>query len=213
GVGKGSAMAVSGLEGGRSGSAAQSVGIARRALELARAYAKERRQFGRPIADFEGLRFSIAKAESDLAASRLLALRAAWLRDRGRSFTREAAMAKLYASEMAQRATHAAVQILGGNGYMRDYAVERYARDGRATTGCRESARNRGAPSLRCTAAASGRCGSSRDSARPRTRTSASTTSSNTASTVSRSRSTCRRSWAAIRTTHSRAAKSGARES
>jgi len=127
-------IAMSGLDGGRIGIAAQSVGIARRALELARAYAKERRQFGRPIADFEGLRFSIAKAESDLAASRLLALRAAWLRDRGRPFTREAAMAKLYASEMAQRATHAAVQILGGNGYMRDYAVERYARDGRATT-------------------------------------------------------------------------------
>jgi len=133
-VGKGFAIAMSGLDGGRIGIAAQSVGIARRALELARAYAKERQQFGRPIADFEGLRFRMAKAESDLAAARLLALRAAWLRDRGRPFTREAAMAKLYASEMAQRATHAAVQILGGNGYMRDYAVERYARDGRATT-------------------------------------------------------------------------------
>ena len=132
--GKGFAIAMSGLDGGRIGIAAQSVGIARRALEIARAYAKERKQFGRPIADFEGLRFSIAKAESDLAAARLLALRAAWLRDRGRPFTREAAMAKLYASEMTQRATHAAVQILGGNGYMRDYAVERYARDGRATT-------------------------------------------------------------------------------
>ncbi len=133
-AGKGFAIAMSGLDGGRIGIAAQSVGIARRALEIARAYAKEREQFGRPIADFEGLRFRIAKAESDLAAARLLALRAAWLRDRGRPFTREAAMAKLYASEMAQRATHAAVQILGGNGYMRDYAVERYARDGRATT-------------------------------------------------------------------------------
>jgi acyl-CoA dehydrogenase len=133
-IGKGFAIAMSGLDGGRIGIAAQSVGIARRALELARGYAKERQQFGRPIADFEGLRFRMAKAESDLAAARLLALRAAWLRDRGRPFTREAAMAKLYASEMAQRATHAAVQILGGNGYMRDYAVERYARDGRATT-------------------------------------------------------------------------------
>ena len=132
--GKGFAIAMSGLDGGRIGIAAQSVGIARRALEVARAYAKERRQFGRPIADFEGLRFRLAKADSDLSAARLLALRAAWLRDRGRPFTREAAMAKLYASEMAQRATHAAVQILGGNGYMRDYAVERYARDGRATT-------------------------------------------------------------------------------
>ena len=132
--GKGFAIAMSGLDGGRIGIAAQSVGIARRALDMARAYAKERKQFGRPIADFEGLRFKLAKADSDLAAARLLALRAAWLRDRGRPFTREAAMAKLYASEMAQRATHAAVQVLGGNGYMRDYAVERYARDGRATT-------------------------------------------------------------------------------
>jgi acyl-CoA dehydrogenase len=132
--GKGFAIAMSGLDGGRIGIAAQSVGIARRALEVARAYAKERKQFGRPIAEFEGLRFRLAKAESDLSAARLLALRAAWLRDRGRPFTREAAMAKLYASEMAQRATHVAVQVLGGNGYMRDYAVERYARDGRATT-------------------------------------------------------------------------------
>jgi acyl-CoA dehydrogenase len=132
--GKGFAIAMSGLDGGRIGIAAQSVGIARRSLELARAYAKERNQFGRPIADFEGLRFRLAKADSDLSAARLLALRAAWLRDHGRPFTREAAMAKLYGSEMAQRATHAAVQILGGNGYMRDYAVERYARDGRATT-------------------------------------------------------------------------------
>src|SRR4029077_17131139 len=132
--GNGFAIAMSGLDGGRIGIAAQSVGIARRALELARAYAKERKQFGRPSADFEGLRFKLAKADSDLSPARLLALRAAWLRDRGRPFTREAAMAKLYASEMAQRATHAAVQILGGNGYMRDYAVERYARDGRATT-------------------------------------------------------------------------------
>ena len=133
-VGKGFAVAMSGLDGGRIGIAAQSVGIARRVLEIARAYSLERQQFGRPIADFEALRFRIAKAESDLAAARLLALRAASLRDRGEPFTREAAMAKLYASEMAQRATHAAVQILGGNGYMRDYAVERYARDGRATT-------------------------------------------------------------------------------
>jgi acyl-CoA dehydrogenase len=133
-VGRGFAIAMTGLDGGRINIAAQSVGIARRALELAGSYAKARQQFGRPIADFEGLRFSIAKAESDLAAARLLALRAAWLRDRGKPYTREAAMAKLYASEMAQRATHAAVQIFGGNGYMRDYAVERYARDGRATT-------------------------------------------------------------------------------
>jgi alkylation response protein AidB-like acyl-CoA dehydrogenase len=133
-VGKGFALAMSGLDGGRIGIAAQSLGIARAALSLARGYAKGRRQFGRPIAEFEGIRFPIAELESQLAAARLLVLRAAWLRDRRRPFTREAAMAKLYASEMAQRATHAAVQTLGGYGYIREYAVERYARDGRAQT-------------------------------------------------------------------------------
>jgi alkylation response protein AidB-like acyl-CoA dehydrogenase len=133
-LGKGFALALSGLDGGRIGIAAQSVGIARESLARARAYAKERRQFGRPIADFEAVRIRLARHEAELAGARLLALRAAWLKDRGRPFTREAAMAKLYASEMAQRATHAAVQVFGGYGYMREYAVERYARDGRATT-------------------------------------------------------------------------------
>jgi hypothetical protein len=133
-VGRGFALALAALDGGRIGIAAQSVGIARAAIAIARAYAKERKQFGRPIADFEGVRFPLARSVSEVGAARLLALRAAWLKDRGRPFTREAAMAKLYASEMAQRATHAAVQTLGGYGYLRDYAVERYARDGRATT-------------------------------------------------------------------------------
>ena len=132
--GKGFALAMSGLDGGRIGIAAQAVGIARGACALARAYAKERRQFGKPIADFEAVRFRLAKLESELTAARLLVMRAAWLKDRGRPFTREAAMAKLYASELAQRATHAAVQTLGGYGYVREYAVERHARDGRATT-------------------------------------------------------------------------------
>jgi alkylation response protein AidB-like acyl-CoA dehydrogenase len=133
-VGKGFALALAALDGGRIGIAAQSVGIARAALAIARDYAKERKQFGTAIADFEGVRFPLARSEGEVAAARLLALRAAWLKDHGRPFTREAAMAKLYASEMAQRATHAAVQTLGGYGYMREYAVERYARDGRATT-------------------------------------------------------------------------------
>jgi alkylation response protein AidB-like acyl-CoA dehydrogenase len=132
--GKGFAMALAGLDGGRIGIAAQAVGVARAALGLARAYAKERKQFGRPIGEFDGVRFPLAELEARLAAARLLALRAAWLKDHDRPFTREASMAKLFASEMAQQATHAAVQTLGGNGYMRDYAVERYARDGRATT-------------------------------------------------------------------------------
>jgi len=133
-VGKGFALALAALDGGRIGIAAQSVGIARAALAIARDYAKHRTQFGRPIAEFEGVRFPLARSESEIAAARLLVLRAAWLKDHARPFTREAAMAKLYASEMAQRATHAAVQTLGGYGYMREYAVERYARDGRATT-------------------------------------------------------------------------------
>jgi len=133
-VGKGFALALAALDGGRIGIAAQSVGIARAAIAIARAYAKQRKQFGRPIADFDGVRFPLARSENELTAARLLALRAAWLKDHGRPFTREAAMAKLYASEMAQRATHTAVQTLGGYGYMREYAVERYARDGRATT-------------------------------------------------------------------------------
>jgi alkylation response protein AidB-like acyl-CoA dehydrogenase len=133
-IGRGFAIAMAGLDGGRIGIAAQAIGIARQALSLARAYAGERTQFGRPIVEFQGVRFPLAELDAQLAAARLLALRAAWLKDHGRPFTREAAMAKLYASEMAQRATHAAVQVLGGNGYMRDYAVERYARDGRATT-------------------------------------------------------------------------------
>jgi alkylation response protein AidB-like acyl-CoA dehydrogenase len=132
--GKGFALALAGLDGGRIGIAAQAVGIARAALALARAYAKERKQFGRPIVEFDGLRFPLADLEARVTAARMLALRAAWLKDQGRPFTREASMAKLFASEMAQQATHAAVQTLGGNGYMRDYAVERYARDGRATT-------------------------------------------------------------------------------
>ncbi len=133
-VGKGFALALAALDGGRVGIAAQSVGIARAAIAIARDYAKHRTQFGRPIVDFEGVRFPLARSEGEIAAARLLFLRAAWLKDHGRPFTREAAMAKLYASEMAQRATHAAVQTLGGYGYMREYAVERYARDGRATT-------------------------------------------------------------------------------
>ena len=134
-VGQGfGSVAMAGLDGGRIGIAAQAVGIARGALERAQAYALERRQFGRPIASFQALRFALAQARTEVEAARLLTLRAAWRKDRGLPFTRDAAQAKLYASEMAQRVTHAAVQTLGGYGYLRDYGVERYARDARATT-------------------------------------------------------------------------------
>ena len=133
-VGKGFSIAMAGLDAGRIGIAAQAIGVARSALALASAYAKERRQFGRPIADFQMVSFSLARRRTETDAARLLALRAAWLRDVGRPFTREASMAKLYASEAAQRATHAAIQVFGGYGYMREYSVERAARDARATT-------------------------------------------------------------------------------
>lgn len=128
------AVAMAGLDGGRIGIAAQATGIARGAIDRAAAYALERRQFGRPIADFQLVRNALARARTEIAAARLLTLRAAWLKDHGRPFTREASQAKLFASEMAQRATHVAVQTLGGYGYMREAGVERMARDARATT-------------------------------------------------------------------------------
>jgi alkylation response protein AidB-like acyl-CoA dehydrogenase len=133
-VGKGFNIALAGLDGGRIGIAAQSVGIARAAIDRAIAYGRGRQQFGQSILSFEAIQFALAQARTELDAARLLTHRAARLRDCGQPFTREASMAKLYASEAAQRATYAAVQVLGGNGYMSEYAVERYARDARATT-------------------------------------------------------------------------------
>lgn len=134
-LGKGfGAVAMAGLDGGRIGIAAQAVGIARGATSRAGAYALERRQFGRPIAEFQLVRFALARARAEIDAARLMTLRAAWLRDQGQPFTREASEAKLFSTEMAQRATRTAVQTLGGYGYMREAAVERAARDARATT-------------------------------------------------------------------------------
>ena len=127
-------VALAGLDSGRIGIAAQAVGIARGALDRAVAYARQRRQFGRRVAEFQAIRFALARARAEIDAARLLILRAAWLKDTGRPFTREAAQAKLYASEAAGRVTHLAVQVLGGYGYMREYEVERYARDARATS-------------------------------------------------------------------------------
>jgi acyl-CoA dehydrogenase len=132
-VGKGFALAMAGLDGGRIGIAAQSIGIARAALDLAIEYGRRRQQFGRSILEFEAIRFAVAATRSEIDAARLLAHRAARRRDEGQPFTREASMAKLYASEMAQRATYAAVQVFGGYGFMSEYEIERYARDARAT--------------------------------------------------------------------------------
>ena len=129
-----SEVAMAGLDAGRIGIGAQSVGTARGALSLASAYAKERTQFGAPIASFQAIRFSLARVRAELDAARMLVLRAAWLKDRGAPFTREAAEAKLYASEAANRAVYACLQVFGGYGYMREYGIERYFRDARATT-------------------------------------------------------------------------------
>lgn len=125
--------AVAELAGGRIGVAAVSLGIARAAMEAAKSYARERRQFGQPIAEFQGLQWMIADRELDLHASRLLILDAAARKDRGEPFAKEASMAKLFASEAAHRCTDTAIQIHGGAGYCRDYPVERYARDARIT--------------------------------------------------------------------------------
>jgi len=117
------------LDRGRVGIGALAVGIARAALEEARAYAKERKAFGRPIADFQAIGFALADMATEIAAARLLVQRAAALADGGERFTHEASMAKLFASEVAMRATSKAIQIHGGYGYTREFPVERYFRD------------------------------------------------------------------------------------
>ncbi len=117
------------LDRGRVGIGALAVGLARGALEEARAYAKERRAFGQPIAEFQAIAFSLADMATEIAAARLLVHRAAALSDSGERFAREASMAKLFASEVAARATSKAIQVHGGYGYTTDFPVERYFRD------------------------------------------------------------------------------------
>jgi alkylation response protein AidB-like acyl-CoA dehydrogenase len=126
-------VAVGELAGGRIGIAALSLGIARAAMDAAKAYAKQRQQFDTAIADFQGIQWMIADREVDLEAARLLILQAAHLKDCGQSFAKAASMAKLFASEAAHRATDTAIQLHGGAGYCRDFPVERYARDARIT--------------------------------------------------------------------------------
>jgi alkylation response protein AidB-like acyl-CoA dehydrogenase len=133
GRGEGGRIALVTLEGGRIGIAAQALGIGRACLEEARAYARQRQQFGRPIASFQAVRWALADMATRLDAARLLTYRAAALRSAGVPCAKEAAMAKLFASEAATWAAHRAVQIFGGYGYLQDYAVERYYRDARIT--------------------------------------------------------------------------------
>jgi hypothetical protein len=117
------------LQGGRIGIGAMAVGIARGALEESIRYARERRQFGRRIADFEAIQWKLSDMATEIDAARLLVYRAARLKDMGQAFKRAASEAKLYASEAATRATSQAIQIHGGYGYIKDYPVERYFRD------------------------------------------------------------------------------------
>jgi alkylation response protein AidB-like acyl-CoA dehydrogenase len=128
-VGQGFVNTLQILDRGRITIGALALGLARAALEDARAYAKERRAFGRAIADFQAIAFMLADMATDVEASRLLVHRAAALCDAGERFGQEASMAKLFASEAAMRATSRAIQIHGGYGYTRDYPVERYFRD------------------------------------------------------------------------------------
>ncbi len=132
--GDGFKVALSNLEGGRIGIAAQSLGVGQAALNEAMKYAKERQQFGKPLTDFQGVSFKLAEMKMDVDAARLLVYRAAWMYGRGKKCPLEASMAKLYASEMANRVTADAVQIHGGYGYIEDFPVERYYRDARVLT-------------------------------------------------------------------------------
>ena len=131
--GQGFVIAMSSLDGGRIGIAAQAVGIARAAFEAARDYANERQAFGKPIREYQGISFKLADMATRLDAARLLTHRAAWLKDKGYRMTQEASMAKLFASEASSFITHQAVQIFGGYGYSKDYPVERFFRDARVT--------------------------------------------------------------------------------
>lgn len=131
--GQGYKIALSTLDSGRIGIGAQATGIAQGAFERALEYARQRQAFGHPIAEFQAIQFMLADMATEIDAARLLVRKAAWKQDSGARFSLESAVAKLFASEMATRVTHKAIQIHGGNGYSREYPVERMYRDARIT--------------------------------------------------------------------------------
>jgi alkylation response protein AidB-like acyl-CoA dehydrogenase len=131
--GKGFRVAMATLDGGRIGVGAQALGIAQAAYDTARAYALERRQFGKRIADFQAIQWKLADMSTEIDAARLLVYRAAWRKQQGLPHTEEGAKAKLFASELARRQTAEAIQILGGYGYTKEFPVERYYRDAKIT--------------------------------------------------------------------------------
>jgi alkylation response protein AidB-like acyl-CoA dehydrogenase len=128
-VGKGYKVSIETLNEGRIGIGAQMVGVAQGALEGAVSYARERKQFGQPIANYQGVQFEIARMATDLEAARLLVYNAARLRMAGRPFAKEAAMAKFFASEMAERVCSQSLEIYGGYGYTKEFPAEKYYRD------------------------------------------------------------------------------------
>jgi alkylation response protein AidB-like acyl-CoA dehydrogenase len=130
---RGFRVAMATLDGGRIGIAAQALGIAQAAYDVARAYALERRQFGSRIADFQAIQWKLADMSTEIDAARLLVYRAAWLKQQGEPHKEAGAKAKLFASEMARRQTAEAIQILGGYGYTKEFPVERYYRDAKIT--------------------------------------------------------------------------------
>ncbi|HKV70150.1 MAG TPA: acyl-CoA dehydrogenase [Gemmatimonadales bacterium] len=128
-VGHGYKVAIETLNTGRIGIGAQMIGVARGALEAAIAYVKERKQFNKPVAEFQAVQFQIAQAATELEAARLMVYNAARLEDAGEPYTMEAAMAKLYASQVAERVTSLSVELFGGYGYTKEYPVEKFYRD------------------------------------------------------------------------------------
>ncbi|MFC0272438.1 acyl-CoA dehydrogenase [Metabacillus herbersteinensis] len=132
-VGEGFKVAMMTLDGGRNGIAAQAVGIAQGALDAAVAYAKEREQFGKPIAAQQGISFKLADMATSIEAARLLTYQAAWLESQGLPYGKESAMSKLFAGDTAMKVTTEAVQVFGGYGYTKDYPVERFMRDAKIT--------------------------------------------------------------------------------
>ncbi len=132
--GEGFRIVMTALDGGRIGIASQAIGIARAAVESAISYAQGRSQFGRLLSEFPAIRWMLADSATELDAAGLLTLRAAFRKEAGGSFTREASVAKVFASEAAYRACHRALQVFGGYGYMREYPVERHLRDVKVTS-------------------------------------------------------------------------------
>src|SRR5438046_2412087 len=133
-VGKGYKIAIETLNTGRIGIGAQMIGVARGALDAALKYVKERKQFGRPVAEFQAVQFQLAQGATELEAARLMVYNAARLRDAGQEYTQHAAMAKLFSSQVAERVTSLCVELFGGYGYTKEYPVEKFYRDAKIGT-------------------------------------------------------------------------------